>query len=91
MIWLLLLICIYGTIFCIEQLVSALGTHIGCTTIHQTIMLLANQDNVDKNKLARFADERDELIEIRLKQLQRFTIISIVLSALWTLFFYLWH
>lgn len=91
MIWILLLVCIYGTIFCTEQLFYTLGSHIGCVTINQTIMLLANQEQVDKKKVAKFADDRDELIEIRTKQMIKFTISSIILSILWTLFFYLWN
>lgn len=90
MIWLLLLICIYGTICCIENLFSILGTHIGCITINQTIDILTEQ-KADINKLTKLVHSRTELVEIRSRQQSIFTIISIVLSILWPLFFYLWN
>lgn len=68
-----------------------IGTHIGCVVINQTIMFLENQEQLDNNKIVEFVDSRNELVEIRTKQMISFTTVSIILPILWTLFFYLWN
>lgn len=91
MIWLLLLICIYGTIFCIEQLFNILGTHIGIVTVNQTVNILTKQTDTGQNNAVLLVRSLNKMIESRNKAQKVFTITSIVLSILWTLFFYLWN